>query len=204
MAAQSPDYNRVAEEAIKTRTEWFAQTDWSTFHDANGIKLELKRLPTSSIDVIRSCTILHNVDIERIKDFYFGAGFEEKKKIDPDLIEHRVVQNITDNVLITHSRYAPNLIANREFVALRSVRQIPNGYIIAIHSIDYPGITPPYGVVRGLSFCGTLLERLDGNRVRIRTVDHIEPQGWVPSFIVNSFRMKVADKLRRIQQVYAV
>jgi len=206
-AATNDDVITIANSAMAQRIEWFNgkyETGWAPFFENQNIKIEQLQLVGSDIHVVRCTATLKNVDINNIVKYFYNAELAEKKVVDPDIKYHKVVKQIDENIHISHSQYdTPFPISNREFVAIRNVQQVDNMFVISIQSINYNDVPFTKGFVRGSSNCGTLLMPIEGSTdVKIITVDHIDPKGWIPTAVINKYKMKTATRIERIQNAY--
>lgn len=198
------DFIAVAKEALEHRKQLVNDPGWESFQKNPDVSVDTLKVPGSNIEVVRASMILENVDIEAVFNCFYLAELDEKKKVDPNITDHRFVGKINDNVIITYSRYnTPFMVTNREFLVVRTFEKLENGgYVVAIQSVNIETEPFKHDVVRAFSNCATFLEPVDNNKVIITTMDHIEPKGWIPVPIVNSYKKKTADKLRKIQDVY--
>lgn len=194
---------KEAENILETRYRWLKQgKTWTVFYDEDNILVEERPVRDSSITMIRATTVLKNVDIEKILNWVYKSTYEEKRVLSDDINSHNVEKVINENVRVGKSVYNGKMgVSNREFLTLRTYKKLDaKNYIVAIQSINVESIPFGEGVVRGSSNCGTFLELLDNGDVKIITVDHIDPRGWVPSFVVNAYKKKAVERLQKLQE----
>lgn len=199
------DYIRLAKKVIDNRMKWIKDKDnWELLINEDGITVHQRQVNGSPIHMIKATTILHNVDINNILNWLYKATLDEKRLIIDDVIDHEIVQNINNNIHVSRSRYStPVGISNREFLALRvSHMRSDTTYLVGIQSINKKDIPFDNDYVRGISNCATLLEDLGDNTVKITSIDHIDPKGWIPAFVINAYKRKAKERLEKIQKVF--
>lgn len=205
------EYLKLAKDSLDERLEWIKRMDFrklSTSYD--NVLLEEGDVPGSSITMVRASAILYNVSIEKLWKVAFSSSLEEKKEVFDDVIFHDKVKTINNDVHVAFSKYsAPTGIYPREFLSLRAHKQLDDGsHLIAVESINMEDYPFSDNFVRGVSMSGTLIiplknDEITGHsRIKIITVDHIEPKGWIPTFVINAFKNKAAERLHIIQKLY--
>jgi hypothetical protein len=150
---------------------------------------------------------LQNVDFEQVVKILYSPTKGERKKVYKESIDHKVIQTFGSTYHIGYSLFeAPYTVTNRAFLALRSVALLDDGsYIISIRSINRKDVPFDTNYVRGISNCDIhiSLAEIEGNPncVKIVSVDHIDPKGWIPTYIINSFKSRAGEFLNNIQNV---
>jgi len=182
-----------------------AEDGWQPFHEEEGVVIHEKTLPDSSIQIIKAIGTLKGVDLEQLWRALYNAPLEEKKKISDDILSHKVLKEIDDNVHVSYTQYnASTGISGREFVQVRAHRKLEDGsHLLTVTSINYKDQPFGEGFVRGIVRSGSLYTPIPGtNNVSVVNVDHIDPKGWIPQVVVNAFKKKASQRILKLQRVY--
>lgn len=200
------DYQKIATLSLEDRMTWIQQDDWTLISDEDGVLLEEKEISGSSTTCIRARMILHHIDFEKMFQEQYNPTFEQRVKVYDELLAHKNVKEIKENLVVGHSHYkAPFSVTNRDFLALRTYQIcVDDSHLIAIQSINDEEIPFEDRFVRGVSNCGIFLvpNYNDKDSVLCITVDHVDPKGSVPSFVINMYKKKAKERLLKMQEVY--
>ncbi len=190
---------------------------WKKVTERDGIVLEEIEVEGSDFLAYRTTALLHNVNIDDITRLVYDAEYDEKKKIADDLMSQRTIQEYPPKFSDKHmseshvclARYStPFGISNREFLAVKSLYKFESGIrLITVKSINMDSVPPDDDYVRGTSDCAITLipvyepSSSSCSTVKIVNVNHIDPKGYVPAFLINMFKersMKTIENTRRI------
>lgn len=198
-------------EIVATTSEkilnWLQGTEgWSTVVDENGILVEEMNLPGNNFVVVRAHKKLHGVDVGALLKATNCDSFEEKSKLYDDLLGFDVIDEYNEQTNLCYSKYkTPFGIANRDFVTLRNfVKLDDHTYLLTCQAVNYSGIPFGEGFVRGANTSGRLIKvhPSDPTTVDVVTVDHVDPKGSIPSFIVNTFKKRTGERLLKMESIY--
>lgn len=199
----------LLENEKEIRLKWITGTQadgWETFQIIDGVHIEQLAIPESTIHVVRANGILKNIDLDLMFHSTTHGGLEERQKINSEIIDHRIVYKVggSEVTYISYSAFAtPVGVTNREFLGLRTVEDLPGGgKLIVVQSINYEACPFTPSFVRGTLRSGRLFEPLENGDWKMTIVDHVDPRGRVPGFVVNMFKRKAAEAFTKIQNTY--
>ena len=201
------DYKKLIENTFKKGNDWLNDnTNWQFIKEDRGIVLEELPIANSSIGAIKTTANIKGIELKKLVEVVFDLPLEEKKKLMSDILAYNTIKEITDDIAVCHSQYAtPFGISNREFVFVKALRQLnDNKYMMMVQSINYEDKPFTQGYVRGVSVCCNYIEKLDDGSVKFVTIDHVDPRGMIPAFVINAFKDKAIEKVIKIQEVYAL
>ncbi len=194
------EFINITNEVFAHRQEWISGK-WDKVTEKNGYLLEERTLSNSRFKAYRTTGLLHNVDIEKITEFTYDPDFKEKKEVTPDLIHQRNLKLVSNTIHTCLTHYAtPFAISNREFVAIRAIRyNEDDSRLIVIQSVNVESVPVTEGFVRGVSKCAILLTPIDDVTVKMVNINHIDPKGYIPGFVVNMFRDRQLKTFENLQ-----
>lgn len=199
----------VLEKEKQVRLDWMngtADDGWNDYATIDDVKIEVLTIPDSAIYVVRANGILKNVNMDAVFDAYLHGGMEERRKVNNDIASHEMLFQVETNeeCYVTYDSFnTPVGIANREFVCLRNKEQNPDGsHFVVVQSINWEPKPVQSGHVRGTMRSGRLFKPLEDGNWHMTIVDHVEPRGKIPSFVVNMFIKKAAEIFRKMEKVY--
>jgi len=201
----------VLEAERKVRQEWLEGTEadgWKKFGAVDGITIEELPIAGSSVHVVRARGILSGVDLEKIFDDFTNGGLEERRQISADILSHEMIYQMEDHVdvYISYSSFStPMGVSNRDFLTLRNLyRQDDGKYLIVSQSINYEAKPFQAGNVRATTRNARLFEPIEGEerKYKVTLVDHVDPRGNVPGFVVNMFKKRAAEAIIKLQKAY--
>lgn len=199
------DYEMVAKEALDTTLSMVDSDGWSLVVKKGRVTVEEKYVSESQISMIRVSTDLQNVNLEDIVNFIHAPSNKQRKAAYPKLIAHETIDRISGNIIVARSTFnAPFPVTNREFLAMRVKRRCDDGsYLIACRSVNRQDREFDPNFVRGTSTTDVHVSPIPGtNNVRVVQVDHVNPRGWIPYDIINSFKSTMGDWLINVQKQY--
>ena len=203
------EYVAIGEQALSEVMDVVSSEGWNVLHEKDGVLIEDKYVDGSDVTAIRVSTVLTNVNVDKIVQFIHSPTFEQRKPIYDKLIDHKIVEVVEPWINVAHSKFtAPFGVTNRDFLAMRCLGKQEDGtFVIACRSInrsDVPFDNDNY--VRGVSNSNIYvfpIQKEDGTSdVRVVSVDHVDPKGWVPTAVVNSFKATMGDWLIKLQKAY--
>jgi hypothetical protein len=127
------------------------------------------------------------------------------KQFDKDLMEIRPIKDIGDSVEVVQTIYsAPFPVSNRDFIVVRGSRKESDGTFLSINtSVNVPGVQEIPDFVRGACLVAGWIIRPDGEQCHCMRVAQVDPRGWIPPFVVNLFKTKVAEGINDIRNLIA-
>jgi hypothetical protein len=199
------EYQNLAKESLDTVLNLVTSKGWTKLVYENRVLVEEKPIENSAITSVRTSMTLKNVDYNKIVDVIYSPTFEERKQLYKDLLDHTLIEKLSDTTQIAMSKFqAPTMVTNREFLAFRCIRKIDdNNTIIAVRSINMESIPFTTGFERGTSNSNIHIQINEDSTVCVTSVDHIDPKGWIPSSVINSYKEKAGNWLVNLQRTYA-
>jgi len=139
-------------------------------------------------------------------DLLTDRNEKNRAKWDEGLIEYKVVEIVSDEVIVTKAQYAaPFPVHNREFLQLRSLRFDPStgSYFVIHSSINYSQEPVGKGCVRAYSVSAYFIRPSPTNpeHTQLTLLAQVDPKGNVPGFVVNLGKGKGAQALQTIRKV---
>lgn len=199
------DYNSLVEKIEKARLRILNSTSWKSIKNEGGVSIEEAKVEGSNIDAVRVVGFIDDVDFMKAVQLLFNPSYDERVKFQDTLLENTVVKVINSNAFVGKSVYkAPTGVSNREFVYFKTKKKIDdNRYLICTQSINFEDAPFGSGVTRGS--CANVIEitKLSDTRIKISSVDHVDPRGWVPALMINSYKLKAADWIHQLQSNYS-
>jgi len=207
---QSPltkqDYIDVADKGLNDVLTNICSEGWTVVLEKEGALIEEKKIPGSDLTAIRTSIVLKGItDINKVIKCVHSPTFEERKQVYEKLSGHDLVEVISEEIVVTHSKFsAPMGITGRDFLTVRSKRQLIDGtFVVAVRSINRKDVPYNSNYVRGVSNSDIYIFPIsESNDVRIVAFDHIDPKGWMPTYVVNQFKSSAGDWLINMQKVY--
>lgn len=198
------DFMDLSRDLIREKIDWINSDGWEVIHDEDGIIIEERAIEGSDIELVRASSVLTGVNYHELIELAYNSSIEERKKVSDDIIDHEVLDYIADNIHVCISKYeAPIGITNREFVNLRTHKPLSTEkHVIVVHSINYDKAPSDSDYIRGTNRNGVLFEKLNDSAVKITTVDHVDPKGWIPAIVINAFKKKAGIRIKKIQLAY--
>ena len=204
------DYHKIAEDTYEQIMNWTSddKKGWKNIFDQNDVLMEEYDIPNSNINLLRTTLVLQNVDIKKLSQI--SHNIEEKyiKQIYSDVISHEIIKEISGDLHICHTKFkTPTGVSNRDMVAIRYRKELNNNKVIHISkSINCENIHFSNNFIRMCYMSSLLLEPInndDGSmNVKVISVDHIDPKGWIPKIIMNIIKVKIGKKLTNIKKLY--
>uniref|UniRef100_A0A7S1Q4T1 START domain-containing protein n=1 Tax=Neobodo designis TaxID=312471 RepID=A0A7S1Q4T1_NEODS len=174
--------------------------------DTNGWTLRCERdgnmyawdrpLPGEQMRLIKAFGIFEGVPPERLYDLLQDP--EYRIEWDQNRLDGFCFTHLTDRCDIGY--YAAKVtkpVANRDFVNMRSWRQLGAGeYIIMSTSVPVAECPPKQGLVRAVvRVSGYLVRPYGDGGCSVTYVSHSEPKGWLPSYFINQLTSKIAPNV---------
>jgi START domain len=198
------EYEAVASDALADRRVLMSEKGWDTVKntgDPDDVIVEKKDIDDSGVAAVRVTGFVKLTEGRTLRDLahqLFSPTKEFQCRLYESVIEYKRLKKVTTSISVGRTVGEATGISNREFVALRTIEQSGDGYLIAIQSIndaDYPFDS---NCVRGTFRVGYELTPVTDNIVQIRSVEHVNPKGWVPGMIINTFISAAGGWIDRI------
>jgi len=141
-------------------------------------------------------------------DLLTDTSTKNRQVWDEGLLEYKVVNVLSENVLITKTVYsAPFPVHNRDFLQVRTSRFDPStgSYFVIHSSINYSAEPVSKGCVRAFSLsCYAIRPKVDNPEHTVLTLSaQVDPKGNVPGFVVNLGKGKGAQAIQTIRKVFS-
>lgn len=181
--------------------------DWELINKKDNIILEKKSIEGSKIDIVKSTLIIEDIDINELAKFYIYPTFEQRKSVYHNLLSNNIIENNEQNNFnITYSQFDGEFgIDPREFITIKSLKKFDKGYLITSCSINYEDIPFNDNFIRGVNKSGVILiPTIMNNKhiIKLTSIDHIDPRGIIPSFVVNIAHSKMMEKLIDMNNIF--
>ena len=207
------DYSNVIDDAYSQGIKWVHRKDWKKVTEKDDILLEELEVEGSDFLAYRTTALLRNVNIDDITRLVYNAGYQEKKRVAEDLISQKTIKRVTSHcAYVCLARYStPSfVVSDREFLAVKSLHKFDSGArLVTVKSIDLDDVPPDDDYVRGTSDCAIMLLPMEEDpgigsvpTVKIVNVNHIDPKGYVPAFLINMFKERSLQMIENIRKVY--
>ncbi len=201
------EYELFSKEALDMVTSTVSPSEgWTTLSNNNGVNIQEKPVDGSDITTVKISITLKNVSLEEIIKCIHSPTFDERKQLYDKLIDHKVTKQVTPDIVVTRSRFStPFPVTDREFLTMRSIRRFDDGScVIAVRSLNDIGVQfDEENFVRAIGRSDIYIFPVKGtNDVGIIDVSHVNPMGWIPNFVINSYKEEAANYLIKMQEVY--
>ena len=178
-----------------------AQEDWKLQKDKGGIQVYSAEVPDSKIRAIK---VVANYDAsaEEIADIIMDINTSTEWV--SHLKSSYLIKRISQNELYYYAEVnLPWPASNRDFVAHLTRTENMQTKTITIDGPAVGGLVPEKkGIVRINNSVGKwVITPLDNNQVKVEYSLHVDPAGWLPSWLVNMFSgetpMQIFENLRQ-------
>jgi roadblock/LC7 domain-containing protein len=124
------------------------------------------------------------------------SNLHRLKRTDPDCIKFEAIKKVNDTVTVYHSQYTAHnwLVSDRDFVLLRDEKETEDSFIQFGCSIDEKEFSDDSLLqqhktkhVRGSIYMYAKIVKKINDGVSLDAYSHTNPNGWVPTDIVNFF-----------------
>jgi len=140
------------------------------------------------------------VPLDTVRRHVREEALESLRRWDSDVKEHRVHKKIADDLVVFYAAYyAPVSITEREFVTVKTYRQLDDRRWSTVStSINHSDFPKNGDYVRGVShLSGWLLTAVsDSETLAIRVVQ-VDVKGWIPSSVINLYKKKGGESMQR-------
>lgn len=200
------EYTQLSRSVLKERKRIIdsAGSEWTTVREAveyDDVCIEKKPFQGSDIEIIRVTGFVKLEKGKTIDDLamqLYRPTFAQRKALQPSIIEYKKIKTVSDNIHVSRTVGQKTGITNREFIALRTYEKTADGYLIGIQSINDKEHPFDPNCVRATNASGTELSMVTDSIVQIVSVDHIDPKGWIPAMIINSYVDSAGDWIKTL------
>ncbi len=147
------------------------------------------------------CTGQLQCGAEEAFEYILTSNLEVRQQWDPQVIKYDLVREIDANTHLLHYVYgAPFPVTTRDFSVIRHVDRRKGRHVLCARSVETEAIPVSCDCVRGEVFIsGYLVEDAEKERLcTITTLNHVDPKGWIPAFVVNMAKNKQLTKLQKL------
>jgi len=137
-----------------------------------------------------------NMSAQRLFEIIWGQTEEEKKKDDDSLISDIIISDHGTSVIRYQSYKCPFPISNRDFLFLRTRREVGGVFYQIDKSYVFDEVPKKSGFVRGEVVVGAYIyEPIDENSCNVTYITQVDPCGNLPKFFVNMNVSKVPNRI---------
>ncbi len=197
------EYVQLESEVFTQRQEWLSRTDWTLVKESSGITIETAPIDDSDVNLVRVRGLIDNVDIANLIKQLYTPTYEQRRNLYSNCESHDVVED-RDNCQITLSEFAVgSMVSNRETLVVRFHREVDDKHYVFVQSINREDTPHKSSPVRAVARSMVAIEPTDiENQYQITSIDHVDPKGWLPSSVINSFISNSDSWLKRLRRVY--
>lgn len=187
------EYIDIAHKIIHAREILLNSDGWeivSKPQNFDDVMSEKKYIDDSGVAMMRVsgfAKLKNGQTIHTLANELFNPTDESQKRLFDNILMYEKINSITDNIIVSKIIGQVTGISNREFISLRTMKYTDDKYIIAIQSINDENHPFDDNCVRGIITSGIELSLLTDNIVEIKSIEHIDPKGWIPNMVVNAF-----------------
>jgi len=141
---------------------------------------------------------------------FFCSKLETATSIDPMFLEGKEFEDLGGGHLFVYAAFQmPPLITNRDFV-YHSVDRLIEESGIGVsfgHSIIHPDVPDKSGFVRAhINASGYVFRPVEGDPTKsfAQYIVHVDPKGWIPTWVVNATAADQGSNMDRMQQHFAL
>lgn len=190
---------------LVTETKLLSKTgvpDWEFVKQIDNMTMLRRFLPGSDIACFKSNGLIA-ANTRMLSDYIWKTfNSEENMKVnDGNILKYEVVENIDENTRICHQiNSLPWPLWPREFVFIQSRVIEPDGTYIYMYSVDHKKVPPqPTKYVRAtINISGFVFKPKD-NECMVHRLAHIEPNGLIPTAVVNNYSDKTMLMIRKMR-----
>jgi len=210
-SVQSPvtasDYARLSGEIINSCMEYIESDGWVHYDESNGLEILEKEFDGSDISSVKTTCTIRLGSGKTIKDalmLIYNPTDDEKKKMYETLVFNEKIKDVTNKISIAHTEFnASSLSANREFILMRTFEELEEGgYVICNKSVNVGiPLNSEENVEGHVVGCCILEIGDDPNTFILTSMNHVEPNGWIPATVVNSFKSSSTEWIVAFQDL---
>jgi len=187
------EYAKLAKQVLADRCVKLASNGWEIVQEAkecDDITIEKKELPGSGVAAVRVtgfAKMENGKTIDDLANDMFNPSEKFQKRLYESVTSYKRIKKISSSIVVGRTIGSTSGISDREFIAMRTIEKNDDGYLIALQSINDEEFPHDPNCVRG-TFCnGMQLTPLSDTIIQITSYEHIDPRGWVPGMVINSF-----------------
>jgi START domain len=198
------EYSKLARDVLRHRKRMIDSDGWETVKDAveyDDVSIEKKAIEGSDIAIVRVTGFAKLENGKTIDDLMmqlFNPTLEQRRELQSSVTEHSRLKNVSEHINISRTVGRQTGLSDREFITMRTYEKTDDGYMVAVQSINDEDHPFDSNCVRATSMSGTLMTTVTDSIVQIASIDHIDPKGWVPSAIINSFISSAGDWISKV------
>lgn len=164
-----------------------AQEQWTLKKDTNGIQIYTRAIPNINFDEYKAVTVL-NASIDIVLKALLDAPKYHKNSV-PDISYY--VKSIKDNEHVFYAQKTlPWPIKDRDIVTVLTVEKISNKKIKLVLESMPLGVPEKKETIRIKTVMGHWLLEEKENKTTVTQQLVLDPEGSLPSFIVNNLLIK--------------
>ncbi len=198
------NWSSIADETFSLASQLIAdQEGWTVVNEADGVLLESKPRQGSYINCYRVQGLVDKTPQEGA-EWMWKWRLGEWQKFTPDLQEVTVVEQVNENQRLLYQRSSlPWPLWHRD-VCMLSTKMEKNGvyYLLYKSVVDEKVPERPKEFVRATVLIGCYAFEAHEGRTKITRVIHLEPNGNIPSSIVNMKAVELHTTFKTLQKMF--
>ena len=190
---------------IKLVSKLIKDNNWETMSIDDDIVSQRKYLPGSNIGAFRSYGFV-NADVSTICNSIWNIYTHSDliKQYDLDVIHYEIVSNINKNTRLCYQiNQLPMPLWSRDLVYLQTYIVDKDISYILMYSVETnsrPKLPDKY--VRAIIDISAYVIIPSNKGCIVHRIGHIDPQGLIPSFIINQYVGKTAKIIKLLKKIY--
>lgn len=197
------EYEELVKSSVPRCLSWLNSPDWKFESNKNEVMLKKKKFAGSEIIGIMATIYIKNANLADILRFSYSPTMDEKRFLHNEVLQYETIGTINNNAHVSYSLYGmPTGIANRDFLVIRCLNKLDDGsHLITVSSINNSTVPFSPKLVRGVSNCCAHIVQ-NQNMIKITTIYHVDPKGFIPAVFVNMYTGRVGEELVKIRNLF--
>lgn len=178
---------------------------WTTVSTEQNIVTKSAKIDKSSIECFMSYGLVKS-PINKLVNYLWKIydNIEGVKIQDADVVEYSILENIDNGCRVCRQvNHLPWPLWSRESVYAQYVKQIDSNRIcIVMYSVNHnaaPVNLNSY-VRTNINISAIYLEKIDQHSTKVYRIAHVDPSGYIPSSITNTYVYKTRELIKHLQK----
>jgi hypothetical protein len=199
------EYKNRANKILDNTFRTLMDDKWISFSETDSIKIETRELSNTTINAFKASGMINkNADV--LVDYIWNANEEVSRRHDPDISEYRLVEYSNDHKVTRQLNKLVWPLWDRETVYYQTKIYLGESIWIVGFSIDHPKCphdeTQHVRTILNYSVYGFVPNPLNNRQTTVYKVIHLDPNGNIPSQLINSNVEKTGVYLRYWKELY--
>eukprot|EP01087_Luapelamoeba_hula_P001260 TRINITY_DN10_c0_g1_i1.p1 TRINITY_DN10_c0_g1~~TRINITY_DN10_c0_g1_i1.p1 ORF type:complete len:206 (-),score=36.84 TRINITY_DN10_c0_g1_i1:52-669(-) len=193
----------ISAQLAKARALGAETSGWDARKEVGDSKLTTKAQEGSSFNIIRATGTVRGITPKALMDKVWAFGKPEWQKWSDDIEEWRVVETVDANTRVIHqvNKLTWPLWSRDAVLAQSRVTEGDNEYLI-MFSVDHEGApVQEKKYVRATVSTSLFAFEAAGSDTKVTRVVHLDPQGSIPSGLVNARSDAVLEIVQQLQDL---